>query len=85
MARSDTLARMNERAGIATRAGTLAPTMPRRARIEVVRAWESPPRRLSMKDSITAGAFMIVYMAAYLAAGFAGVTIMEWVWMRIFG
>jgi hypothetical protein len=85
MARADTLAAMNERASVASQAGTLAPRMPRRARIEVVRAWEAPPKQLSTKDSITAGAFMIVYMAAYLAAGFVGVTVMEWAWIRIFG
>ena len=76
---------MNEQAGIASDAGTLVPTMPRRARIELVRAWEAPPKKPSTKDSFRAGAFLIFYLAAYLAAGFAGVTFMEWAWMRIFG
>jgi hypothetical protein len=61
------------------------PGMPTRARIEVVRAWEVPPKKLSIKDSIRAGAFMVAYLAAYLAAGYLGVTVMEWAWMRVFG
>jgi len=38
-----------------------------------------------MKDSITAGAFMLFYLAAYGAAGYLGVMLVEWAWMRIFG
>jgi hypothetical protein len=76
---------VNEQASIANQAGTLIPTMAGRTHIEVVRAWEAPPRKLSMKDSITAGTFMVFYLAAYLAAGYVGVTFMEWAWMRIFG
>ena len=83
--RAHTLAAMNDQASIATQAGTLVPTMPRRARIEVVRAWEPPPEKVSLIDSLSAGAFLIVYLAAYLAAGYFGVTVMEWAWMRIFG
>jgi hypothetical protein len=87
-ARANTLADMNEHAGIARHSPMIlagrAP-MAGRAHIEVVRAWESPPKRLSMKDSFRAGAFLIFYLVAYLAAGFVGVTFMEWAWMRIFG
>jgi hypothetical protein len=76
---------MNDQASIATHVGGLVRTMPPRAHIEVVRVWEPPPTKLSLKDSITASAFMVIYLAAYLAAGYVGVTFMEWAWMRIFG
>ena len=76
---------MNEQAGIATHAGPLLAPMPARSRGAIRPAWEPSSRHLSIKDSLTAGAFMILYMAAYLAAGFAGVTFMEWAWMRAFG
>ncbi len=46
---------------------------------------EPSERRLSKKDTFTASAFLIFYLAAYLAAGYAGVTFVEWAWMRIFG
>ena len=38
-----------------------------------------------MKDSICAGAFLILYLALYGAAGYAGITLMEWVWIKVFG
>jgi hypothetical protein len=47
--------------------------------------WDRPKRRLSKKDTFTASAFLLLYLAAYLAAGYAGVTLIEWAWMRIFG
>ena len=48
-------------------------------------AWEPSTKRATMKDSITAGAFILFYLAAYAAAGYLGVTLVEWAWMRIFG
>jgi hypothetical protein len=79
--RADTLGRMNDQASIATHVGGLVRPMPPRAQIEVVRVWEPPPQKLSLIESLRAGAFMVVY----LAAGYVGVTFMEWAWMRIFG
>jgi hypothetical protein len=38
-----------------------------------------------MKDSVRAGAFLIGCLALYFAAGYAGVTLIEWAWMKIFG
>ncbi len=38
-----------------------------------------------MKDSLRAGAFMLFYLAAYAAAGYAGLAFVEWAWMRVFG
>ena len=48
-------------------------------------AWEPSNRRPTTKDSLTAGAFVIFYLAAYAAAGYLGVMFVEWAWMRIFG
>jgi hypothetical protein len=48
-------------------------------------AWEPPRKRLSIKDSIRASAFLTCYTAAYMAAGYAGVALIEWVWMQMFG
>jgi len=77
--------RMNDQAGVAAHPGALIPAMPMRARGEVVRVWEPPPKKLSLMESVSAGAFLAFYLAAYLAAGFAGVSVMEWAWMRVFG
>ena len=49
--------------------------MPAPTRYDVVRVWEP----------LTAGAFLVFYLAAYLTAGFAGVNFIEWAWMRVFG
>jgi hypothetical protein len=38
-----------------------------------------------MKDSARAGAFLIFYLAAYWAAGYAGIRLIEWAWMTVFG
>lgn len=60
-------------------------TLPGRSRDEFQPTWTPPEKRLSKKDTFTAGAFMAFYLAAYLAAGYAGVTFIEWAWMRVFG
>lgn len=59
--------------------------MAARSRGSIQPAWEPSKRRLSKKDTITASTFLLFYLAAYLAAGYAGVTLIEWAWMRIFG
>jgi hypothetical protein len=76
---------MNDPTAVANRAGTLLPPMAARSRGAIEPAWKPSSKRLSKKDTLTAGAFMIFYVAAYLAAGYAGVTMIEWVWMRVFG
>lgn len=76
---------MNEPAGVASHTGTLLPPMAARKPGAIRPAWKPSNRRISKKDSIRAGAFLILYMAAYGAAGYAGVMFIEWVWMRIFG
>jgi hypothetical protein len=59
--------------------------MPAPTRYDVVRVWEPPPKKLSLMESLTAGAFLVFYLAAYLTVGFAGVNFIEWAWMRVFG
>ncbi len=76
---------MNDPAGVAAHPGALLPSVATRARCEVVRVWEPPPKKLSLLESVSAGAFLAFYLAAYLAAGFVGVSVMEWAWMRVFG
>jgi len=76
---------MNDQVGVASQAGSFLPSMAARPRGEVVRVWEPPPKKLSLLESVSAGAFLVFYLAAYLAAGFAGVSVMEWAWMRVFG
>jgi hypothetical protein len=76
---------MSEQAGIAGHAGALLAPMPASVHREVVRIWEPPPKKVSLKESLIAGAFLLFYLAAYLTAGFAGVSFIEWAWMRVFG
>jgi len=76
--------RMSEQVGVSGPAGTRLPPMAGRTRGAVQRGWEPPPKKLSLKDSVSAGAFLVFYLVAYLMAGFAGVTFMEWAWMQVF-
>jgi hypothetical protein len=76
---------MNEQAGLATHAGTLLTPIPARPPAEVVRIWQPRPKKLLPRESIAAGVFLVLYLAVYLTAGFAGVNLIEWVWMRVFG
>jgi hypothetical protein len=77
---------MAEPIGVASHAGSLVlPPMAARSPGAIRPDWEPSTRRPSGKDSLTAGAFMLFYVALYLAAGFAGVTFMEWAWMQVFG
>jgi hypothetical protein len=76
---------MNDPAGIVSHAGTLLPPMAATSRVSIQPTWEPSKSQLSKKDTITASAFLLFYLAAYLAAGYAGVTLIEWAWMRIFG
>ncbi len=38
-----------------------------------------------VQDSFAAGALMLLYVAAYIAAGFACLAFLEWAWVRIIG
>ena len=41
------------------------------------------PAKLAMKDTLIASAFFCAYMTLYLAAGFVGLSAVEWVWTYI--
>ncbi len=41
------------------------------------------PAKLAMKDTLIASAFLCAYMTLYLAAGFVGLSAVEWVWTYI--
>jgi len=74
---------MNE-AGGASHAGSLLPRIAAPPRGPIRPAWQPSKRRLSTRESVRACAFLMFYTAAYLAAGYAGVTFIEWVWMSVF-
>ena len=38
------------------------------------------PSGAALKDTVVASTFLCAYMALYLAAGFAGLSAVEWVW-----
>ena len=50
----------------------------------VAKRWESAPRKLPMKRSVAAGGFLLLYLAAYIGVGYAGVALVEEVWSAIF-
>jgi hypothetical protein len=41
-------------------------------------------RRLGMKDSCFACAFLSLYVVIYLGAGFLGLAAIEWLWTELF-
>ncbi|MGC2422612.1 MAG: hypothetical protein WA405_13285 [Candidatus Acidiferrales bacterium] len=46
---------------------------------------EASPANPGMQDSLAAGALMLLYVAAYIAAGFAVLALLKWAWAGIFG
>ena len=46
--------------------------------------WQGLRRKPSIGDSLTTVAFLLVYVAAYAAAGRAGLALVEWAWAAIF-
>ncbi len=62
----------------------LTPFLPPRPTGIVVRRWESPRKGLPIKRSIAAGVFLAVYVAAYMAVGFASIALVECIWSAIF-
>ena len=73
---------MNEPAGPG---GGKLPPMAARSRDALGPAGDRSSRTASLGDSLRACALFISYTAAYLAAGYAGLAVVEWVWIRIFG
>jgi len=46
--------------------------------------WQGLRQKPSIGDSLTAVAVLLVYVAAYAAAGRAGLALVEWAWVAIF-
>ena len=46
--------------------------------------WIPPRKRIPLRDSVLAIAFLFFYLAVYLAAGFAGIAALEWAWGALF-
>jgi hypothetical protein len=44
---------------------------------------KSCPRKLPLKDSCMACAFLLFYVGVYLAVGFAGMAALAWVWTKL--
>lgn len=63
---------------------TFLPRVSLRSRQRRHREWYAPPRKPSIKDSLLAGGFLVAYLAAYVAAGRAGIALVEWAWVAIF-
>jgi len=63
---------------------TFVSFLPAPSREVVAQRWESAPASLPMKRSFAAGAFLAVYLAAYIGMGFAGVALLERAWSAIF-
>lgn len=40
-------------------------------------------REVSLKDSIRGGVFLLLSVAAYMAAGFACISLVEWAWSAL--
>jgi len=60
------------------------PLAPPRSTIVVERAWEPAPTKLTIQRSAIACAFLVMYLAAYLGVGYAGITLIERAWLSIF-
>jgi hypothetical protein len=63
---------------------TFPPRVFVRSRQGIARGWVVPPRKPSIKDSLLTGGYLVAYSAAYLAAGRAGIALVEWAWVAIF-
>ncbi|MBZ5695862.1 MAG: hypothetical protein LAN36_10955 [Acidobacteriia bacterium] len=64
---------------------TFLPPVATRSRNMVEELPASLPGQPTLKNSIAAVAVLVLYLAAYMAAGFAGLAMLEWAWLRIFG
>jgi hypothetical protein len=51
---------------------------------EIDPALQGSRRKLPLKDSLFACGFLGLYLALYLAAGFAGIKAIGWIWSTIF-
>lgn len=73
---------MGETSGLNCHPGAFAPmAMPSRA---MTRGnWHPPQKKIPLRDSVFALGFLVLYLTAYLAAGFAGISAVEWVWTAL--
>jgi hypothetical protein len=64
--------------------GTFVPFMAVRSRGLIAREPGPSPRKLPIKDSLSACVFLLLYTMAYLAAGFLGIAAVGRAWVAIF-
>jgi len=46
--------------------------------------WQPPQKKIPLRDSVFAFTFLIFYLAAFLATGFAGIAVVQWFWAALF-
>jgi len=67
---------LNCNAGAFTR---LTPPLHAMARAD----WQPSQKKIPLRDSVFASGFLILYLTAYLAVGFAGIAAIEWAWAAL--
>jgi len=70
---------------MAEHAGAFLPPVHSRSRDIARPARALSQARPGVQDSLVAGALMLLYAAAYIAAGFAVLALAKWAWAGIFG
>lgn len=70
---------------MAEHAGTFLPPVHSRSRDFTTPARVPSQAKPGVQDSLAAGALMLFYVAAYIAAGFAVLALAKWAWAGIFG
>jgi hypothetical protein len=76
---------MSHHPAMAEHAGAFLPAVHTRSR-DIAAPVRAPSQaKPGMRDSFAAGALMLVYVAAYVAVGFAALALLKWAWAGIFG
>lgn len=75
---------MSEQMESALQVGTFKPLVSIRPIEAMERCPEPSIAKPRTRHSLVASAFLVLYVAAYLAIGFAGVSLMERVWATVF-
>ena len=70
---------------MAEHAGAFLPPLHSRSREIATPARMHSQAKPGLRDSLAAGALMLLYVAAYIAAGFAVLAVAKWAWAGIFG
>jgi hypothetical protein len=76
---------MSETSELNYQADTFRPWLQKHSPIGIAPSPRGLKKNLPLKDSLFACGFLTMYLAVYLAAGFAGITAIGWVWTTIFG